>query len=499
MKKNISIVGSNIKLEVGDKILLERKTFGSDTIVSASKDGVAVGYVSNCNSNAKEGTYLADSLTLPCFAIVEEEYSFLTKNGKTSTGYVATLVEETKQGDKAKREIKVKGAKVKHPAKVQVIQSLKKGEFVPLSIKDNEVFLGDDSAGVLEDSTNAENCVAIRVEGTTFIVEVEEVSSSDIASNSLSALMDEILDKQIVSKEDLEERVEYLRGYNINDENIFGVLSGYREYSDEVKAKIPKSVIKFQDHDGILAKTIAYLNIGEHLKLEGDKGVGKNVLVGTLAWLYNKPLYEVSMNIETDKMDLQGSKTIKTDENGNTIVGFDKSEVIEAVENDGFLNLDEVNVAKPEVLVWLHSLTDNRGRVFIPGYGTVSSNGSFRVLLTLNKGYHGTNDLNEATNDRFVPIVFPTSNSIVGLLSKKFPKTDAGVLHACEQVYQALRNSIKNGELSGTAISVRGFETVCKISKVIGLKEAMVDNLAYRIQDDLEQDIIKSLIDDILG
>ena len=73
----------------------------------------------------------------------------------------------------------------------------------------------------------------------------------------------------------------------------------------------------------------------------------------------------------------------------------------------GFGVLDEINMAKNEAVSVLHAVLDYRRVLDIPGYGKVPLAEETRFIGTMNYGYAGTRELNEALVSRFLVIDMP--------------------------------------------------------------------------------------------
>lgn len=143
-------------------------------------------------------------------------------------------------------------------------------------------------------------------------------------------------------------------------------------------------------------KAIAAILSGDNILLSGPKATGKNVLAENLAYLFKRPLWTVSLNIASDPSSLIGSDTFKNNE-----VTLKKGPVYEAAEEGGFAVFDEINMAKNEALSVVHSTLDYRRVLDISGYDRLMLNDATRFIATMNYGYIGTRDLNEALVSRF--------------------------------------------------------------------------------------------------
>lgn len=81
--------------------------------------------------------------------------------------------------------------------------------------------------------------------------------------------------------------------------------------SDEVKNRIIKPAIPFYGKD-ILEMAIAGILQGQNLLLTGPKATGKNILAENLAYIFNRPSYNISFHVNTNSGDLIGTDTLRT-------------------------------------------------------------------------------------------------------------------------------------------------------------------------------------------
>lgn len=336
-----------------------------------------------------------------------------------------------------------------------------------------------------------------------FEVDAEQLTYVETGKKVLT-IQDVMEDKKsIVGAREIKKIHKYLQDAGLSSKQIMKVMQTYRKYPKDVEGRIPRNPdVLYKDEEGLIRKTVIYLSHGKHLRLEGEKGTGKNLMTSTLAWIYQRPLYELSLNSQTDKLDLLGSKTFVEgkDKSGEEVkkIGFQKEAMVEAMENGGFLNLDEVNTADPSVLVLLHSIVDDRGSLEVPGLGRVVADKNFGIILTMNKGYIGTNELNEATLDRFTSILFPSPKSIGLMLKERVKTASASDINLADRVYKDIKNLVDNNELSEDCRTVRGFIVALEVSEDIGLNEALIDNVANGIQDDDYRNVVINIIDSIV-
>ena len=337
--------------------------------------------------------------------------------------------------------------------------------------------------------------------------EIDKETFDDVLDGKIVRSFDEvkkgIIDEGLVDEKTLTEIESYLRTNKVEEINIKEVFESYRPYPDELKSRITKPETLFFDTHGLVKKSIVYLNQGDHLLFIGEKSVGKNILIETLSWIYQQPLFEMATNMDTDKMDFLGSKTIETeiDENGRerTKMSFDPEEIIKSMEVGGLTNIDEFNMAEAGVAALLNPITDTRRRITVPGYGVVKADPRHRLIMSINEDYVGTKPLNEATKSRFVSIRFPNNPSIAKLLTHKLPDADPVKIELADRIYQSIMKLIRDGQLSMDCINIRGFIRAINASRRLDFQETLVDNVANGISDEEYRNTVISVIDDIVG
>ena len=75
-----------------------------------------------------------------------------------------------------------------------------------------------------------------------------------------------------------------------------------------VQSRIAKPPVEFIGEE-IFELAVAALLQGENLLLCGGKATGKNILADNLAWLFARPIYNVSFHVNTDSSALIGTDT----------------------------------------------------------------------------------------------------------------------------------------------------------------------------------------------
>ncbi|MFE8096040.1 ATPase [Bacillus toyonensis] len=427
------------------------------------------------------------------------------------------------------REVIVKGSLRQYTGKTKVIKAFQQGDTTLVSFKKETdkittLFQGE-PAGEVNLSSNDESVQSLKkglqvlnevvgkvidIKPTTYTVsfKIDESIFNQVAEtddvNTLKDVKEEVMNKVGIEKGELEAIESYLRSNDVSEKHIILTFETYRKYDEDVANRIPKKPeTLFKDTFGAVKKAVVYTNKGKHLRLEGEKGTGKNVFVRTLAWIYQRPLFEVSLNSQFDKMDLLGSKSFEqgTNEDGKPFsnVIFEKEAFVEAMEIGAFINLDEVNTVDPSVLVQIHSAVDDRGAMQVPGYGWVEAGQNFGVMLTMNKDYIGTNPLNEATMDRFTPILFPSNKSIIETLRVRVPSATLIDIQDADKIYKNIFAMVEGGQISKNCLTIRGFISALEVAEDLGLKEAIIDNVANRIEDEDYRYYVMNVIDNELA
>ena len=199
------------------------------------------------------------------------------------------------------------------------------------------------------------------------------------------------------------EELKFLREQGVDDLLISKVEAFRREYPVRQAAweRVVQPSIPFYGKE-ILEMAMAALLEGSNLLLSGAKATGKNILAENLAWIFGRPVYNISFNVNTDSSSLIGTDTFRDNE-----VQLRKGSVYRCAEDGGFGILDEINMAKNDAASVLHATLDHRRIIDVPGYEKIDLHPAARFIGTMNYGYAGTKELNEALVSRFLVIDMP--------------------------------------------------------------------------------------------
>lgn len=228
---------------------------------------------------------------------------------------------------------------------------------------------------------------------------------------------------------------------------------------EQVLHRIVKPSMPFFGKE-ILEMAIAGLLQGENLLLTGPKATGKNVLAENLAYIFNRPSYNISFHVNTNSGDLIGTDTFEDNQ-----VKLRKGSIYRCAEYGGFGILDEINMAKNDAVSVLHATLDYRRSIDVPGYEKIDLHPASRFIGTMNYGYAGTKELNEALVSRFLVIDMPaqTEESLVFIFRQMFPEAREKAVEQFIGVFLDLQLKALNSEISTKPLDLRGLLAAMKI------------------------------------
>ena len=242
----------------------------------------------------------------------------------------------------------------------------------------------------------------------------------------------------------------------------------------------------------ILEMAVMALLDGENLLLVGNKATGKNILAENLAWLFGRPIYNMSFHVNTDSAALIGTDTFENNE-----VKLRRGPVYRCAQYGGFGILDEINMAKSDAVAVLHAALDYRRLIDVPGYERISLHPATRFIGTMNYGYAGTKELNEALVSRFMVIQVPTlsQEDLNRLMDQTAPGMDFSMLDQFSSLFLDLQEKAVNGEISSRAVDLRGLLSALRMIKQgLSPARAIEMGIVNKCFDDFE----RQLVDDVV-
>ncbi len=250
------------------------------------------------------------------------------------------------------------------------------------------------------------------------------------------------------------EDLRFLEEQYVSPELIRGVSEFREQYpvDEEAADRITKPMIMFYGRD-ILEMAIAALLNGENILLTGPKATGKNILAETLAYLFDRPAYNISFHVNTSSAELIGTDTFEDNR-----VKLRRGSIYQCAQYGGFGILDEINMAKNDAVSVLHATLDHRRSIDVPGYHKIDLHPAARFIGTMNYGYAGTKELNEALVSRFLVIDMPaqTEETLGFIIRTSYPEVKPEAAEQFVGLFLDLQLKADNSEISTKALDLRG-------------------------------------------
>lgn len=287
--------------------------------------------------------------------------------------------------------------------------------------------------------------------------------------------------------------LDFLRQQNVSESLIKDVDNFRKQYplTEDIQVRVPNPPIPFYGKD-ILEMSIATLLKGENLLLSGGKATGKNILAENLAYIFGRPSYNISFHVNVDSAALIGTDTFIDNE-----VRLRKGMVTLCAENGGFGVFDEINMAKNDAVSVLHAALDYRGIIDIPGYDRIELHPATRFIGTMNYGYAGTKELNEALVSRFMVINMPKQDeeTVQLILKTYFPEIKENALKQFVGLFMDLQLKAEHSEISTKSVDIRGMIGALKTIQT-GLKPTSAVNMGITNKsfDIFEREIVEDIV-----
>lgn len=287
--------------------------------------------------------------------------------------------------------------------------------------------------------------------------------------------------------------LDFLRQEGI-DEKIIARIEKFRsEYpvkpEDEYRISEPKY---FYYGTEIWNKALTALLAGENILLVGPKATGKNVLAENLSAVFRRPEWNVSFYLNTDASSLIGTDTFK-----DGAVTFRQGPIYKCAVRGGFGILDEINMAKNESLAVLHATLDFRRIIDVPGYDRIELSPCTRFIATMNYGYAGTRELNEALASRFMVINMPiiSRDNLAKLLRSQFADLKEDYAQLLAGLFEDIRKKCDSSEISTKPLDLRGLlSSVSLVANGLSMGQALELGIVNKSFDDYERQLVADII-----
>lgn len=285
----------------------------------------------------------------------------------------------------------------------------------------------------------------------------------------------------------------FLRKEGISESLINDIEKFRKLYKVESKLeyRIPTPKYNYYGND-VWEEAMTALLCGENLLLVGSKATGKNVLAENLSAVFGRPKWDISFHVNTDSTSLIGTDTF---ENGQVV--FRNGPIYECAKWGGFGVLDEINMAKNDSVAVLHATLDYRRIIDVPGYDKITIDDASRFIATMNYGYAGTRELNEALTSRFMVINMPniSSKNLRKLLQREYPQLKDGYVEQFAGLFKDLQLKSENSEISTKSVDLRGLlASINLMDKGLSPIKALQMGIANKSFDDFERTLVEDVI-----
>lgn len=227
------------------------------------------------------------------------------------------------------------------------------------------------------------------------------------------------------------------------------------------------------------------------LLLHGPSGTGKTMACKLICQETQLPIYE-TINCTENLDEFVLGKYLP---DGDRII-FKESYVTRAIRMGGAVVFEEINFAKPQYLAFLNSLLDENGFVRLDNGERVERHPNFRFFATMNIGYFGTKQLNQALYNRFQVVAALdelSDEAIKRMLLARVPECEPNLSNLLS-VYHKLRIKIEQEELD-TVVSPRNLENWAKLARYESYLDAAEHSIIQVAKNDK---LLEKAIRDVL-
>lgn len=285
--------------------------------------------------------------------------------------------------------------------------------------------------------------------------------------------------------------LDFLEDEKIDKDILDDIKDFRREFGIPDDGRVPVPRFYYYGRD-VWEKALTALLTGKNLLLTGSKATGKTVLAENLAAVFGRPAYNISFHVNMDAASLIGADTFKDGQ-----VVYREGPVTKCVETGGFAIMDEINMAKNEALAVLHSILDYRRIIDIPGYDLIRVHPAARFIATMNYGYAGTRELNEALESRFVVVRMPfiKKENLVKLLMHAYPRLRRKYAEMFADLFYDIKNKADSSEISEKPLDLRGLlDSIDMCQYGLEINKALDMGITDKSDDRYERELISDVI-----
>lgn len=301
----------------------------------------------------------------------------------------------------------------------------------------------------------------------------------------------------MTEEKDMEQILQSLKEQKVNAELLDAIMEFRRRFpvDEKLKSRVVRPALPYYGRETFEMAAAALLQ-GENILLTGTKATGKNILAENLAYVFGRPSYNISFHVNMDSSALIGTDTFRNNE-----VQLRTGPVYDCAAGGGFGIFDEVNMAKNDAVSVLHATLDYRRILDVPGYEKIELHDATRFIGTMNYGYAGTRELNEALVSRFLVIEMPavTEETLTYILTSLFSDFRKEGLEQICGLFLDLQTKAGNNEISTKPLDLRGLIGALKtvragLSPRLAIRMGIVNKSFDLFERELVEDIVMTRI-----
>lgn len=313
------------------------------------------------------------------------------------------------------------------------------------------------------------------------IVNSIEGATSEFVKSSLQKAAEEI-DKEIIALEvELKAAQEYDELYNKDWDEVFKKYPNLKGYYDSTMA----IGNKVSYNTAVSKLALKRVEIGaKSMLIEGKSGTGKTTFFRYVGAKLNRPVISMNASNGMTEEDILGKYTVI---DGKPT--FVEGPLLMAMRTGSIFVIEEINGAKPSVMLLMNSLLDDVEQVQHPANKDemIKPAAGFLFGGTLNNGYAGTRKMNKAFVNRF-SIAFQmndmTEHALKDIIKSKINDVTENELNVGWYVFKSLDNVIQREEYNAV-VSVRQILELIKTKRLDDEHKNGTKKLSWRAAIDI--------------
>jgi len=266
----------------------------------------------------------------------------------------------------------------------------------------------------------------------------------------------------------------------------------------------------YKDTNGEAVQCEAMIKAGYNFILEGEKGLGKTLMIHDLCYSMNIPIVPFNCSSATSEEDLLGRTVVTKDGTFAFQLGVLPIGVMCANKfGRAVIYLDECNAPNPDIQKVLNPIADDRRSCIANNHIFKVNEGCQLVIIgTMNPlSYSGVNSLNEDLVSRFMGMVIktPPQETMKAIIDwKKVPAEDADRLLILAQDIRNLRN---NGSVD-YSLSTRDMQQFAVLysttvdnmqDHIMAIRRALEMTVLFKMPTEDQRESVKNTIKDVFG